>query len=89
VLIAVVSAVVTATEYVLNKDFAALCNVHVPCGDFLFGDLSKATKDITDANKLSKKVSDDINHISAAEIFFSRRVAFPRPERGGTRASSV
>jgi hypothetical protein len=30
----------------LHKDFAALCNVHVPCGDFLFGDLSKATKDI-------------------------------------------
>jgi hypothetical protein len=89
VLIAAVSAVVTATEYVLNKDFAALCNVHVPCGDFLFGDLSKATKDITDANKLAKKVSDDINHISAAEIIFSRRVAFPRPERGGTRASSV
>ena len=93
VLIAAVSAVVTATEYVLNKggdqellpmltdsiafmlqcnhehnhsrrlamkqdlhkDFAALCNVHVPCGDFLFGDLSKATKDITDANKLAKK----------------------------------
>ena len=93
-LIAAVSAVVTATEYVLNKggdqellpmltdsiafmlqcnhehnhsrrlamkqdlhkDFAALCNVHVPCGDFLFGDLSKATKDITDANKLAKKV---------------------------------
>ena len=94
VLIAAVSAMVTATEYVLNKggdqellpmltdsiafmlqcnhehnhsrrlamkqdlhkDFAALCNVHVPCGDFLFGDLSKATKDITDANKLAKKV---------------------------------
>jgi hypothetical protein len=26
----------------LHKDFAALCNVHVPSGDFLFGDLSKA-----------------------------------------------
>ena len=40
----------------LHKDFAALCNVHMPSGDYLFGDLSKATKEITDANKLAKRV---------------------------------
>ena len=94
VLIGAVSAIVRATEYVLNKggdqdlltmltdsvafmlqcnhdhnhsrrlamkkdlhkDFAALCNVHMPSGDYLFGDLSKATKEITDANKLAKRV---------------------------------
>ena len=89
VLIGTVSAIVRATEYVLNKggdqdlstmltdsivfmlqcnhdhnlsrrlamkknlhkDFAALCNVHMPSDD-----LSKATKEITDANKLAKRV---------------------------------
>ena len=94
VLVGAVSAIVRATEYVLNKggdqdlltmltdsiafmlqcnqdhnhsrrlamkkdlhkDFAALCNVHMPSGDYLFGDLSKATKEITDANKLAKRV---------------------------------
>jgi hypothetical protein len=40
----------------LHKDFTALCNVHVPSGDSLFVNLSKATKDITDGNKLAKKV---------------------------------
>ena len=94
VLIGAVSAVVRATEFVLNKggdqdlltmltdsiafmlqcnhghnhsrrlamkkdlhkDFAALCNVHIPSGDYLFGDLPKATKEIMDANKLAKRV---------------------------------
>ena len=40
----------------LHKDFAALCNVNTPAGEFLFGDLSKLTKEISDANKLAKKV---------------------------------
>ena len=43
----------------LHKDYAAICNVH-PAEDgnseFLFGDLSKVTKEITEANKLTKKV---------------------------------
>ena len=42
----------------LNKDYTALCNsstVDAP-SEFLFGDLSKLAKDITDANKLTKKV---------------------------------
>ena len=42
----------------LHRDYAALCNATtVPSSsEFLFGDLSKLTKDILDANKLTKKV---------------------------------
>ena len=40
----------------LHKDFAALCNVNTPAGEYLFDDLSKLTKEISDANKLTKKV---------------------------------
>ena len=42
----------------LNKDYAALCNSSTvdASSEFLFGDLSKLAKDITDANKLTKKV---------------------------------
>ena len=40
----------------MHIDFQALCNVPIPNGEFLFGDLSKHTKDITEANKLAKKV---------------------------------
>lgn len=43
----------------LHKDYASLCNVS-PAEDgdseFLFGDLSKITKDIAEANKLTKRV---------------------------------
>lgn len=43
----------------LHKDYAAICNVR-PAeeggSEFLFGDLSKVTKEITEANKLTKKV---------------------------------
>lgn len=42
----------------LNKDYAALCS-SAPVdntSEYLFGDLSKLAKDITDANKLTKKV---------------------------------
>ena len=45
-----------ALEKDLHKDFAALCNVNTPAGEYLFGDLSKLTKEISDANKLAKKV---------------------------------
>ena len=41
----------------LHKDFAALCNVNTPAGEYLFGDLSKLTKEISEANKLAKKVN--------------------------------
>ena len=43
----------------LHKDFAALCNVHKLCRLVITcfsDDLSKATKEITDANKLAKRV---------------------------------
>lgn len=42
----------------LNNDYAALCNPNAVEGtsEFLFGDLSKLAKDITEANKLTKKV---------------------------------
>ena len=42
----------------LHRDYAALCNATtVPSSsEFLFGDLSKLTKDILEANKLTKKV---------------------------------
>ena len=42
----------------LIRDYATLCNATTvpPSPEFLFGDLSKLTKDISDANKLTKKV---------------------------------
>ena len=42
----------------LHRDYSALCNnttVH-PTLEYLFGHLSKLTKDISDANKLARKV---------------------------------
>ena len=47
-----------ATKKEPNKDYAALCNSSTvdAFSEFLFGDLSKLTKDITDANKLTKKM---------------------------------
>ena len=42
----------------LRKDYAALCNSSTVEGssELLFGDLSKLAKDISEANKLTKKV---------------------------------
>ena len=42
----------------MHKDYAALCNLSIVDGnsEYLFGDLSKLAKDITEANKLRKKV---------------------------------
>ena len=42
----------------LNKDYAALCSSSPvdQTYEYLFGDLSKLAKDITDANRLTKKV---------------------------------
>ena len=42
----------------MHKDYAALCNLPTVDGtsEYLFGDLSKLAKDITEANKLTKKV---------------------------------
>ena len=42
----------------LHRDYAALCTSTTipPTSEYLFGDLSKLTKDISDASKLAKKV---------------------------------
>jgi len=42
----------------MHKDYAALCNLSTVDGtsEYLFGDLSKLAKDITGADKLTKKV---------------------------------
>lgn len=42
----------------MHKDYAALCNLSPVDGtsEYLFGDLSKLAKDITEANKLTKRV---------------------------------
>lgn len=41
----------------LHKDYASLCNVaQAESTEFLFGDVSKLTKDIAEANKLTKRV---------------------------------
>ena len=48
----------TAMKNDLNKDYAALCSSSPvdQTYEYLFGDLSKLAKDITDANRLAKKV---------------------------------
>ncbi|XP_028407586.1 uncharacterized protein LOC114530206 [Dendronephthya gigantea] len=43
----------------LHDDYAALCNASTPASDELFGDLTKLTKDIQEANKVAKKVKRD------------------------------
>ena len=40
----------------LHKDYGSVCSTVVGTSEFLFGDLSKLIKDITDANKLTKKM---------------------------------
>ena len=42
----------------MHKDYSALCNLSTVEGtsEYLFGDLSKLAKDITEANKLTKRV---------------------------------
>ena len=40
----------------LHKDYGSVCSTVVGTSEFLFGDFSKLTKDITDANKLAKKM---------------------------------
>ena len=40
----------------LRKDYGSVCSTVVGTSEFLFGDLCKLAKDITDANKLTKKM---------------------------------
>ena len=50
----------------LNKDYAALCSSSPvdQTYEYLFGDLSKLVKDITDANRLTKKVRPSVPRAS-------------------------
>ena len=50
----------------LNKDYAALCSSSPvdQTYEYLFGDLSKLAKDITDANRLTKKKSASLSPTS-------------------------
>ena len=55
----------------LHRDYTALCNAAtVPSSsEFLFGDLSKLTKNISDANKLTKKVRP-ASHSTVKNLYF-------------------
>lgn len=46
----------------LHKDYDSVCSTVVGTSEFLSGDLSKHTKDITDANKLTKKMRPPQTH---------------------------
>lgn len=39
-----------------HKDYVSVCSTVVGTSEFLLGDLSKLTKDITDVNKLTKRM---------------------------------
>ena len=54
----------------LHKDYAALCNSSTVEGssELLFGDLSKLAKDISEANKLTKKVRPPHSTNSPGEV---------------------
>ena len=58
----------------LHKDYAALCNSSTVEGssELLFGDLSKLAKDISEANKLTKKVRPphSTNSRGTLEVWF-------------------
>ena len=55
----------------LNKDYAALCNSTTmePSSEVLFGGLSKLTKDITDAKRLTKKVPGHLSPQQSKQPF--------------------
>ena len=58
----------------MHKDYAALCNLSTVDGtsEYLFGDLSKLTKDITEANKLTKKVRPQHSGTSRSDKYAGR-----------------
>lgn len=53
----------------LHKDYVSLCHIN-PAEEgnfeFLFGDIAKATKDITEANKLTKRF--DLHQLSVEMV---------------------
>ena len=58
----------------MHKDYAALCNLSTVDGtsEYLFGDLSKLAKDITEANKLRKKVRPQHSGTSRGDKYAGR-----------------
>ena len=58
----------------MHKDYAALCNLSTVDGtsEYLFGDLSKLAKDITEANKLKKKVRPQHSGTSRGDKYAGR-----------------
>lgn len=64
----------------LHQDLAALCNTTIQSGEFLFGDLSKLTKDITETNKLTKKVRSSPSSSSGRGLRHTARSTFNNSE---------
>ena len=58
----------------IHKDYAALCNLSTVDGtsEYLFGGLSKLAKDITEANKLTKKVCPQYSVNSRGDKYAGR-----------------
>ena len=61
-----------------HRGFVALCNVNAPPGQYLFGVLSKHTKKIAEANKITKRVSSAGNTSQKqrqheSDFYFSRQ----------------
>ena len=70
----------------LHDDDAALCNASTPASDELFGDLTKQTKDIQEANKVAKKVRRDRSNLSyptTHQRYANERCYTPYKSRGG------
>lgn len=67
----------------MHKDYAALCNVSTVDGssEFLFGDLTKLAKDITEANKLTKKVRPQHSGNSRGHDKYGGRPAYGSQRR--------
>ena len=67
----------------MHKDYAALCNVSTVDGssEFLFGDLTKLAKDITEANKLTKKVRPQHSGNSRGHDKYGGRQAYGSQRR--------
>ncbi|CAH3187169.1 unnamed protein product, partial [Porites lobata] len=67
----------------MHKDYAALCNVSTVDGssELLFGDLTKLAKDITEANKLTKKVRPQHSGNSRGHDKYGGRPAYGSQRR--------
>ena len=75
----------------LHKDYAALCSAAtVPAtSEYLFGDLSKLTKDISEANKLTKKVRPPATQHCTQRKFWLEWPSLQLYKPGNSRQSPV